>query len=443
MSKRKPIRVGVVSLGCPKNLVDTEKMLADLAEAGCVVGAPLEEADAILINTCGFLAEAREEALEMLAEAREHKKAGRCRRIVLAGCLPSRDGAALAELEGVDAIVGVGNRQDVLAAILGRGASVRLDGRPGPRAAPDAGRFRLTAPHTAYLRISEGCSHRCTFCTIPDIRGPFRSKEPADVLAEAAELLADGAVELNLIGQDTTAYGSDLDGPMRLADLLERLGELEGAGWLRLLYTHPAGFDDRLIGAIADNPAVVPYVDMPLQHIADGVLRRMGRRVDQARTLDLLARMRERIPGLWLRTTLITGFPGESEADFAQLLEFVQDQRFEALGVFAFSPEPGTPAARLDGQVPAELAHERAQTLMLAQQKIILQRNAEMIGQDLEVLVDAAEGSQAVGRHAGQAPEVDSVCFVDRPVAPGQIVPCEVIDYSDYDLIVTPAGVEL
>ncbi|MCK4602670.1 MAG: radical SAM protein, partial [Phycisphaerae bacterium] len=275
--------------------MDSEKMLALLAEGGCIVGAAMEDADVIVVNTCGFLAAARDESLEVISEALEQKKAGKARRVVVAGCLVNRDAEKLYKIRpDIDAIVGVNNREDVLAAVTGNKRVTKI--LPcGKSLHSDAGRFRLTPRHTAYLRISEGCSQKCTFCTIPAIRGPFRSKPPQTVIAEARELLADGAVELNIIGQDTTGYGMGLTGGTNLADLLRELNRLRGIRWIRLLYAYPRRFGDKLIAEIADCEKVVPYVDLPLQHICDPILRAMGRGVSRKSIEKLLVKLRGRI----------------------------------------------------------------------------------------------------------------------------------------------------
>ena len=439
------LSVALVSLGCPKNLVDSEKMLACLAEGGLIVGAPTDDADVIIVNTCGFLAAARDESLEVIEEALTHKRRGRTKRVVVAGCLVNRDAEDLfAAAEGIDAIVGVHNRQDILAAVAGRGRITQLDTCPAGPARSDTGRFRLTARHTAYLRISEGCSRRCTYCTIPALRGPLRSKPPADVLTEARELVADGAIEVNLIAQDTTAYGDDLtpttgDTRATLAGLLRSLNELEPLRRLRLLYAYPHRFSDDLIAAMAECPRVVPYVDIPLQHVSAGVLSRMGRPGSHRQIEDLLGRLRDRIHGLAIRTTLIAGFPGETEREFQELLAFVKAARFNALGVFAFSPEPGTAAAEMDGQIDDAVRTARAEEIMLAQQEIAFAANRGRIGERVEILVDGvdAEG-YCIGRTSGQAPEIDSICILTEPREAGTFLAAKVADWRHYDLIVEP-----
>jgi len=456
MPPRAP-KVALVSLGCPKNLIDSERMLALLAEGGCVVGAPASRADVILINTCGFLASARRESLEAITEAVGRKSRGKTRhgvpaatycggvpRVVVAGCLATRDAEALyAAAPGIDAIVGVNDRDEILYAVLGKGRITRL-GRCQPASpgrnlpiASDAGRFRLTPRHTAYLRIAEGCSQQCTFCTIPAIRGPLRSKPPQMVLEEAAELIADGAVELNIVGQDTTSYGHDLGGRCDLAMLLRRLDSLSGLRWLRLMYAYPRRFSRRLIDAMADCPRVVHYLDLPLQHVADPILRRMGRGTSRRTIETLLASLRRRMGDVVIRTTFIVGFPGEGDKEFQELLSFVRDFRFAALGAFEFSPEEGTPAARMPGQVPPDVKAARAEELMLAQQEIAFQANRRMAGRELEILVDGVDPTgRCVGRYYGQAPEVDSVCLLKRRRLAGRFHRLRVVGWDRYDLVV-------
>lgn len=457
------LKVCLVSLGCPKNLVDSERMLGDLAGGGCIVGAPMDQADAIVINTCGFLRAARDESLEVIQEALRHKNTGRARRVVVAGCLPSRDGTDLyQQAPGIDAIIGVNNRDDLLAAVTEDKTLTGLDAFAGG-ICDDTGRFRITPPHTAYLRVAEGCSQRCSYCTIPAIRGPLRSKPPQAVLAEARELIADGAVELNIIAQDTTAYGTDFAAASNrntqrtqavgfedqapslrsfedLAGLLRALDDLDGIQWIRLMYTYPRRFTDQLIDAMADCPHVVPYVDIPLQHISDQVLKRMGRGVRRTEVESLLAKLRSRVEGIAVRTTFIVGFPGETDDQFDELLKFVEDFRFDALGVFEFSPEDGTPAAKMADQAPDEIKAERRDRIMLAQQQIAFETNEQLIGSDVTVLVDGADAEgKCVGRHYGQAPDVDSICILTDPREAGSFIDGKIVAADRYDLIVQPA----
>jgi len=439
MVKTKSPKVAIVSLGCPKNLIDSEKLLAHLAEGGCVVGAPMDDADVVIVNTCGFIAPAVAESIGVIDEARRLKEAGRVRRIVVAGCLVNRQGEGLFErVKGIDVIVGVNDRDSILSAVLGDARVSRISASPAG-CVSDAGRFRLTPTHTAYLRIAEGCSRRCTFCTIPSIRGPFRSKRPAKVLAEARELLADGAVELNVIAQDTTNYGRDLGGSATLANLLRKLDKLDGIEWIRLLYAYPRGFDDDLIDAIASCEHVVGYVDIPLQHISDAVLKRMGRRVTRKQIERLLVKLRRRIDGLVLRTTFITGFPGETRGQFEELLSFVRDFDFQAVGVFPYYPEPGTPAAKLPNRPVRATAERRREKLMLTQQDIVFAANETSISKPVRVLVDGREaGGASIGRHYGQAPDIDSLCILTSPARTGRFVDATIVGADGYDLVVAP-----
>ena len=451
-------------LGCPKNLIDSERMLAMLAEGGCVVGAPMEEADVIVINTCAFISAARREARHFIDQALACKRSGSAARVVVAGCLASKEGRELFEgRPEIDAVVAVAGRDEVLSAVTGKGRAAHLAARAGRTArrtsatclpvrrgslqpsrlkvADDRGRFRLTPRHTAYLRIAEGCSRGCTYCTIPSIRGPLVSKPARRVLAEARELADDGAVELNVIAQDTTAYGQDLPGSAGacLAGLLRKLDRVDGVEWIRLLYTYPRQFSDELIEAVATCRHIVPYVDMPLQHISDPVLKRMGRGVKRKQIEQLLAKLRAAVGDLTLRTTFIVGFPGETEKEFAELVEFVERFRFEALGVFEYSPEPGTPAAEMPGQVPPEVKAARAEAIMLAQQRIVMDANSNALGRRLRVLVDGQDDQgRTVGRHCGQAPEIDSECLLTRPAPAGSFVQGVVENFEGYDLVVRP-----
>ncbi|NLX14524.1 MAG: 30S ribosomal protein S12 methylthiotransferase RimO [Phycisphaerales bacterium] len=455
----KPIKVAFVALGCAKNLVDSEKMLGQLAEAGVAITADQADAEVIVVNTCGFLQAARAEAHEEIRRAIRMKKRGRCRRVVVAGCLVQRDGEKLLDdVPGIDALVGVHQRDDVVKAALDLPPASRTKGKKPSRKAPDlylgeyhpyvaldTSRLRITPRHYAYLRISEGCNQKCTFCTIPAIRGPMHSKPPEVVLAEARELIADGAVELNLIGQDTSSYGADLESSGGLADLLRRLDKLDGLRWLRLLYTYPTSLNDTLIEAVAECARAVKYIDVPLQHINDRILKAMHRRVTRQQIEQLIKRIRTRIPGVALRTTLIAGFPGETNAEFAELMEFVREMRFAALGVFPYSPEPDTPAGRMKDQLPEPVRQERTGALMAVQQGIAFADAAARRGEVFDVLIEQpVKTGQYAGRHAGQAPEVDSVTYVlGKGLTPGQLVRVECLESQGYDLIASPAEVKL
>lgn len=454
-----PTKVAFVALGCAKNLVDSERMLGQLAEAGAVITADEAEADVIVINTCGFLGASREEAHEVIREAVKRKRKGRCRRVVVAGCLVQRDGEKLLEaFPGIDALVGVHNRDDVTRAALATAKRAKGGRRPPPDlylgayhpyVALDTARLRLTPRPYAYLRISEGCNQQCTFCTIPGIRGPLHCKPPEIVLAEARELIGDGAVELDLIGQDTTSYGEDIGYEAGLAGLLRKLNALSDVRWIRLMYAYPSVFTDQIIDAIAECEHVVKYVDLPLQHINDRVLKAMHRCVTRKQTETLLVALRNRMPNITIRTTLISGFPGETEAEFEELLAFVREFRFDALGVFPYSLEPDTPAGRMKNQLSEAVKRERADAIMAAQQQIAFAKAAAQVGRTFEVLIESSpartpEGMFQRGRHAGQGPEVDSVTLVEgSDHSPGEFVRVRCSGTRDYDLIARPSEVSL
>jgi ribosomal protein S12 methylthiotransferase len=456
--------VAFISLGCAKNLVDSEKMLGQLAEAGVALTNDEASADVIVVNTCGFLEASRREAIDVIGEAVERKRSGVCGRVVVAGCLVQRDQHRLLdEAPGIDAIVGVNNRDDIVRAVLGGESESRNGSRRGrkskrhrqkpdvylsdyhPFVQLDFGRLRLTPRHYAYLRISEGCNQKCTFCTIPSIRGAMHCKPPEIVLAEARELAADGAVEISLIGQDTSSYGEEFDSEYDLSNLLRALNEVDGAEWIRLMYVYPTVMSDRIIDAMADSPRITKYVDMPLQHINDRMLKAMHRRVTRSETESLISRIRERMPNVALRTTLIAGFPGETEAEFEELVDFVRETEFDALGVFPYSLEPETPAGRMRDQLPDKVKEERVEALMLAQQDVAFRLADRMRDRRFRVLIDGfTEDGVAIGRHEGQAPSVDSVTFVsDCDAAVGEFLEVRCVGRRDYDLVATPTSVAL
>ena len=446
-------RVSFVCLGCAKNVVDSEKMLGQLAEAGCAITADEGDAEVTVINTCGFLEASRTEADEVIREAVARKRNGVLKRVVVAGCLVQRDKEAILErINGVDALVGVNNRDDIVRAVLG------TNGRKAKRTTDvylsdyhpftqlDTARLRITPRHYAYLRISEGCDQKCTFCTIPSIRGRMHCKPPEIVLAEARELVSDGAVEISLIGQDTTSYGmgeDKLDGG--LAGLLRQLNAVDGLRWLRLMYVYPSVLSDEMIYAIAECEHVCKYIDVPLQHINDRILKAMHRRVDRAGTERLLQKIRDRIPGVAVRTTLIAGFPGETDEEVVELVEFLKAFRFDALGVFPYSLEPETPAGRMSGQVPEAVKQDRVAALMQAQQEVVFAMADERVGREFEVLVDErVQPGVVAARHQGQAPAVDSVTFVEtREARPGEFLSVRCAERRGYDLVSRPTRVAL
>lgn len=445
----KPATVGFIALGCPKNVVDSERMLAQIAQAGLLIAAEPERADVVVINTCGFIAPARDESLDAIRQAVKAKRKGAVRKVIVAGCLPQREGAdLLSAVEGIDAIVGLEQRDAIVRIIQDTLAAGQPSTYLGPvpcSVVDDRVRLRIGPPHSAYLRISEGCNHRCSFCTIPAIRGPYRSKPARLILDEARELVDAGAVELNLIGQDTTVYGRDLKIRDGLASLLPQIEEIPSLAWIRILYAYPTGITDALIGTIARSDKIVHYLDIPIQHASDAILKAMRRPDTQRKLRKLIERLRTAIPDIALRTTLIVGFPGERQKEFDELAEFVQWARFDALGVFTFYPESGTPAAGFPKQVPDEVKEKRREELMLMQQEIAFDKNRRRVGSELLCLIDSVERRDiARGRFYGQAPDIDSVCLVQgrpskrggRKPVPGQFVRTQVTGTQDYDLLV-------
>jgi ribosomal protein S12 methylthiotransferase len=434
--------VSMVSLGCAKNLVDSERMLGALVERGWLVAARPQEADVVLINTCGFIEEARAETFGIIEEALALKGAGVVEAVVVVGCLVQLMGPALARrFEAVDAWVGLSAPDGVVRACE-RALTAERPGAvetPPPSERPlDSGpRLRVTPRHYAYLRIAEGCDNRCHYCQIPRIRGPLRSRPMDAVLAEADELIADGARELILIGQDTTSYGRDLGGEPRLADLLRRLRGTDGLRWLRLMYTHPAHLGEGVIGVLREGRPLLPYVDLPVQHASDAILERMGRPTSRADLTDLVGRIRDAVPGVVLRTSVIVGFPGETEAEFAELLDFIRKTRFERLGAFAYSAEEGTPSAELPGPVPDEVKEERLSALMELQEEIADEQSRALVGTEIDVVVDGRgfDGEWA-GRTVRDAPEVDgSIKFEDTGLEPGRFGRARVSEAYGYDLV--------
>jgi ribosomal protein S12 methylthiotransferase len=432
--------VNVISLGCAKNLVDTERMLAALVERGWMIAQRPQEADALLINTCGFIGAARDEAFEMIEGALELKAAGVVQAVILIGCLVQLMPQQMVErYPNVDAWVGVVTPQTLVEAceaVMVPHHGVVCLVPDSPRPVDNGPRLRVTPRHFAYLRIGEGCDNRCHYCLIPTIRGPLRSKPMEMVLAEADDLMADGARELIVIAQDTTNYGRDLYGEPRTAELLRRLRERDGLEWLRLLYAHPAHFGDDLVEVLAEGRPVLPYVDLPIQHASDRMLSAMGRRIDQAGIRGLVETLRARVPDVVIRTSLIVGFPGESDEDFTELLDFVREIRFDRLGAFAYSQEAGTPAAERDDQVPDALKEERLDQVMALQHQIAEEKNEALIGSEIDVVVDGKgmDGEWA-GRTVNDAPDVDGgIKFDDVNLAPGLFGRALITDAYGYDL---------
>jgi ribosomal protein S12 methylthiotransferase len=437
--------VHIVSLGCPKNLVDSEVMAGLLAQEGCRIVSGPEDAEILLLNTCAFILPAREESIDEIFRLAEWKKQGKCQFLIVAGCLSQRYGAELAaEIPEVDLFLGISevpNIADHLRKLL--------EGRPGPRSVVskplflmDAGHPRLlsTPAFSAYLKIADGCSNRCSYCSIPQIRGKARSRPIEDILREAEVLAHRGVRELILVAQDTTAYGRDLPGKPTLALLLRELAALDNLAWIRLLYTYPTGLVDELFNVIAQHDRICAYLDVPIQHIDDDILAAMKRRGDSRLIRTKLERAREVIPELALRTSLIVGFPGESPAKFNRLLAFVKDIRFDHLGVFTYSPEEGTPAEKLPRQVSERTRRSRRNLLMEEQAVISHEINSTLVGSLQDVLIEGPSDNPdyfLMGRCRRQAPDIDGVTYVRsgaRPLPAGSLVPCRIVAADDYDL---------
>jgi ribosomal protein S12 methylthiotransferase len=439
-----------VSLGCPKNLIDSEKMLGTLALDGYVLVSEPDGADFVIVNTCGFIESSRQESKAVIREMLDLKAQGRTRGVIVAGCLPERLGGTKLreELPGIDGIVGVFARDEITKVadrLFGLSEEQRTVFRPAPvRALDDSARLRITPKHYAYLKISEGCDRTCTFCAIPKMRGRHATKPMEMVVAEARELAADGVRELNIVAQDTTYYGMDLYGRVRLVELLKELEQVEGIDWIRLLYLYPINFTDDLVDQIAGSKKIIPYLDMPLQHISDPVLKRMQRRVNRAQTVALVEKLRRKISNLVLRTTFIVGFPGETEAQFEELCDFVEETRFERMGVFTYSLEPGTPAVKLDGHLPEEVKNARRERLMELQQQIAFEFGDSLVGYEFDVLIDAQIDDGAwIGRSFADAPEIDGAVYVKGSgLAPGDFLPVEIEARQDYDLVGSAVAVE-
>ena len=442
---RSMARIALVSLGCPKNLVDSEVMLGLLQEAGHEIVEEVEAAEVVIVNTCAFIEPAVEEAVEALLDITELKSAGGWPKVICAGCLTERYGGDLqAELPEVDAFVGPGSVAEIADAVARCVDEGRLlvQAAPGWLYSAATPRVRTGRAWLAYVKVADGCDHRCAYCMIPSIRGAFRSRPADDIRREVDALVADGVREICLIAQDTSMWGSDLEGDWTLARLLRTL-DRGGDGWLRLQYLHPDGITAELLDAVADVPQVVPYFDIPLQHASRDVLRSMGRRGDPESYLGMIERIRERVPDAALRTTVIVGYPGETEADFRTLLEFVEEARFDRLSAFRYWDEPGTRAAELPDQVAEGDALDRLEELMLTQAAISLEINRRFIGTRMRVLIEREdeETGEMLGRSWRDAPDVDGEVLVEGGAPdPGQFACVEITGADEHDLrgVLTP-----
>ncbi len=436
-------RVSFVSLGCAKNLVDSEVLLGHLAKGGFDLCADYKASDVVVVNTCGFLAASEKESMETIDSMVGLKGQGRLKAVVVAGCLPQRYGPEFEKrLKGVDAVLGITNREriaEVCSTLLDRTqpkSGLNLVSTDLPKYEIDRDRVRLTPKHSAYVRLSEGCDHTCAFCVIPQIRGKFRSKPMEVIVAEAEELARDGAKEINLIAQDTTSYGLDLYKKLVLDELLAKLEAVQGVEWIRLLYCYPSYVTERLIREVARNPKVVKYVDMPVQHTKERMLRAMRRGVTEDSQKALVKKWRDLVPGLVFRTTVIVGFPGETEEDFQGMLDDLRELKFERLGAFVYSREPGSRAEALEGQLPEDVKQARYARLMQQQQEIAFAQNRAMVNRTLPVIVERKLGKNRwEGRTAGDAPDIDTTIALQGKAAEGAIAQARVTGWSVYDLI--------
>ena len=432
--------IGFISLGCAKNQVDCERMMYRVQEAGHSVLSDIPGSDVVVINTCGFIDSAKSEAIDYILQTAALKAEGQVGKILVTGCLSQRyQGDILKELPEVDGILGTGSYTHIVPAIeqlLSGHQVVDFGSIDAPE--EETGRVMTTPEHYSYIKIAEGCNNRCAFCIIPYLRGKYRSRQLDDVLYEARILAASGTKELIVVAQDTSRYGTDLEGHKRLLpELLRELCKIDGFHWIRVHYVYPDEIDDELIEVLATEPKIVKYLDIPIQHCNDAILSAMHRRGDKKLITELFAKLRSRIPGLVIRTSLITGLPGEGEAEFQELCQFLREQRLERVGAFVFSPEEGTPAAQME-HVDEETARQRAQTLEMIQSEIMDDYNAAMIGKTLEVLVDGydEEQEQFYGRTYADSPDIDGRVWIasQEPLREGDFVMVTIDEIIDGDL---------
>jgi len=444
--------VALISLGCTKNLVDSEVMAGVLAGAGYRMVSSPEDADAIVVNTCAFIDEAQQEAVDTILELARYKKSGRCQALVVTGCLAQRSASELlAEVPEIDAVVGTGDFPHI-ANVVGRvlsGERVHLVGTPCYLYDENAPRILSTPPYMAYVKIAEGCSNRCSYCVIPELRGPYRSRPLESVVSEVRALARAGVKELILIAQDTTRYGEDIYGHPSLAELLREVCEVEGPRWVRVLYMYPSRVTQELIEVMATEPKICKYVDLPLQHADDEILKAMNRIGSSEDAREIIAAFRRAMPDVTIRSTFIVGFPGETDEKFERLLEFLKEVRLDRVGVFAYSPQPGTPAAKLRGRVPSRVKERRRREAMEVQRAISRQKNEARVGRVFDVLIEGrSEESElvTVGRSEAEAPEIDGLIYIgnEHPM-PGEFRRVKIVEAGDYDLVgeILPMGPSL
>ena len=422
--------VNIISLGCAKNLVDSEILLGGLHKSNVAVTDNPENADTIIINTCGFLDIAREESVDTILQAAELKKTGRPSELVVMGCLSERYPEELtSEVPDIDQIFGSNDHRQIISFLTGKDFS---------KDDPLFFRSLMTPNHYAYIKIAEGCDNGCSFCSIPIMRGLQKSRTIPAIMEEAIRLAENGTKELLVIAQDSTSYGWDLDQKVYLSDLLKNLNRVDGIEWIRVHYAHPAHLSQRIIDSIADSDKVCNYLDMPVQHASDIILKSMKRGLNQQGIRDRINRLRDASPGIAIRTTLIVGYPGETEEDFTELFNFVKDIRFDRLGVFTYSEEEGTSAAHLDDNIPQEVKNDRKNQIIELQHDISLARNESFIGKNIRVLVDQTENNIGVGRTEYDSPEIDNIVQIEGKVSRGQFVNIIVNDANEYELIGKP-----
>jgi len=433
-------KINIVSLGCARNLVDSEVMTGVLRRADYEVVAEADKADIVLVNTCSFIDAAKEESVDTILELARLKQEGSLKTLVVAGCLPQRYAGQLAsEMPEVDLFIGTGEVPQIAEILKSRRTQRVYVGIPSYLYDHETPRVRSTASHTAFVKASEGCDHKCAFCIIPQLRGPHRSRPIDSIVAEAAALAADGVKEINLIAQDLSAYGRERRDGTTLYGLLRHLGRVDGIEWIRLLYAYPNFLDDALLDFIRDSGKVCKYIDIPFQHASRRMLMKMRRGKSGSAVREAIEKLRGAIPGVTLRTSLIVGFPGETDDDFRELLDFVEESEFDRLGVFKYSIEEGTPAAAMDGQVPQEIKEDRWQEVMDIQAEISRKKNQGLIGMIQRVMIDGLESDQGMphGRTQGHAPEVDGAVYIAdsrRGLRPGDFVDVTITEASDYDL---------
>ncbi len=431
------MKVLLISLGCDKNLVDSEVMLGLLNKAGHQLTNDETEADVVVVNTCAFISDAKEESINTIIEMGELKKTGKLKKLIVAGCLSQRyKDEIMKELPEIDVIIGATNYDKIVEAIGTDEESIVDDINYTPR--PIAERIVTTNASMAYFKIAEGCNKLCTYCIIPHIRGRYRSMPMDSLIASAEKLASDGIKELVLVAQETTLYGVDLYGEKKLPELLTKLSEIEGIEWIRLLYCYPEEITDELIEVMATNPKICHYVDIPIQHSENAILKRMGRRTSREDIVELVGRLRTAMPDIAIRTTLISGFPGETQELHDGLVDFVDECEFDRLGVFTYSPEEGTPAAEYEGQVDGELAGKWRDEIMELQQEISYEKNQQMIGSTQKVLIEGylVDDDVYVGRTYRDAPGVDGIVFVSAPyeLISGSFVDVKITEANEYDL---------